>query len=64
MPEDNSNKIHLGDGAYAIFEKERNGVWLCANHHNNRLVWLEDYAIELLVKFVKIQREKHYGEKK
>lgn len=49
--------IHLGDGAYAIYE--RYGVWLHANHHLNPTdrIWLENYALEALNRFVQHNRD-------
>jgi len=57
MVEDNSNKVYLGDGAYAVYEGHC--VWLCANHHNNKLVCLElPDGLDRLNAFVKQQTEK------
>jgi hypothetical protein len=58
MAEDNSNKVHLGYGAYAVYEGD--GVWLCANHHNNKLVWIElPDGLDRLNEFVKQQNLKN-----
>lgn len=43
--------IHLGDGAYASHDGYQ--IWLAANHHENRLVALDSYAIAALVEYAK-----------
>lgn len=54
---DNSNKTYLGGGAYAVYEGH--GVWLCANHHDNKLVWIElPHGLEVLNKFIEEQQKK------
>ncbi len=56
IKEDNSNKVYLGGGAYAVYEDEQ--VWLCADHHNNKLVCLDlPHVLERLNEFVKEQQE-------
>jgi hypothetical protein len=47
--ENHNNKTHLGDGAYAIFDGY--GIWLAANHHDNKLVYLEPDALRRLQEF-------------
>lgn len=52
MMPDGRPVIHLGDGAYAIYQPD--GVWLHANHHLNPTdrIWLEGYALKVLNGFV------------
>lgn len=45
-----NNMVHLGDGAYAEVEPDR-GIWLAANHHNNRVLYLEPGALKILNEF-------------
>lgn len=44
------NMEHLGDGAYAEVEED-GGVWLAANHHDNRVVHLDAHAMDVLRRF-------------
>jgi hypothetical protein len=53
--EDNSNKTHLGDGAYAIYNGYN--VELCNGHHNNVVLTLElPEGLDNLNKFVEQQK--------
>ena len=51
--EDHSNKIYLGDGAYAIFTGY--SIELAANHHENIVLELELSAVEELFEWTKSQ---------
>ena len=53
---------HLGDGAYVEVEKD-GGIWLAANDHNNRVLYLEPGALEKLVEFHKYKMVQHKANK-
>ena len=53
MPQSSrENMKHLGDGAYVEVQAD-GGIWFMANHHTNRVLYLEPGALKRLNDFVK-----------
>jgi hypothetical protein len=55
---ENSNKSHLGDGVYVIYNGNYD-IELAVNDHKNVVVVLDIDILQKLVEFVKIQQEKY-----
>ena len=50
------NDVHLGDGVYVSFDGYY--FWLAVNHHENKVIALEDFVVDRLIKYVKDTTEK------